>query len=89
MKIDRRWIGLNGPTDLVDPERRGRHHRHQRHPDPADRPVRQRSLGGSKLDKAEHEGGHGGKGVQRDRWSGLKQRRNAHAGVSPIDGQPM
>jgi hypothetical protein len=43
VKIDSRWIGLNGPTRRMVWIQR--HRSHQQHPDPADGPVRQRALG--------------------------------------------
>jgi hypothetical protein len=40
--------------------------------------MRQRSLGRGELDHAEHEGGHGGKGVQRNARRRVQQRRKIH-----------
>src|SRR3978361_752720 len=45
--------------DLMDPERTGRHHGHQANPDPAQRSMRQRSLGSRQLHDAKHECRHG------------------------------
>src|SRR6266852_3616023 len=62
----------------MDPERTDRHRGHQGHPDPAERPVRQRSLGRCELDDTEREGGHRGKGMKRDARGGVEERRKAH-----------
>jgi hypothetical protein len=40
--------------------------------------VRQGALGRGKLHHAEREGGHGGKGVQLDRRTGIEQRGERH-----------
>jgi len=80
VKIESRWIGLQGPSNRISlyPERTRRNDGHQADPDPADRPVRQRSLRRGELHHAQREGGHRRKGMNGDRGSGIQQRREGH-----------
>ena len=80
VKIDSRWIGLQGPTSLIwwIQNELAATAGHQQHPDPAEGAMGQGSLGRCELDQAEHEGRHRREGMQRDRGSGIEQRREAH-----------
>src|SRR5947209_5395815 len=60
-------------------EERAQHHRpHQPGPDPADRPVRDRALGGRELDRAEPKGAKRGEGVDLNDGGRRQQRSEAH-----------
>ncbi len=64
---------------IVDPERRDADDQHQRHPDIAERPVRQRSLGRGELNEAERERRHRREGMDLDRGRGIEKRLQGHA----------
>jgi len=66
---------------VVDPERTGGHGGHQDDPDPADGPVRQRSLGSCELDDPQPQRRHRRKGMKGYRGSGIEQRRKTHGGL--------
>ena len=80
VKIDSRWIGLQGPTsrDLMDPERTDGHRHHQGNPDPADGAMGQRPLGRGELDTPSSESRHRREGMKRDRGSGIKSGAKRH-----------
>src|SRR5438105_4037380 len=66
--------------DRVDEERTQHHRQHQPGPDPADRPVRDRALGRSELERAQREGADRGEGVDLDDGGRRQQRSEAHLG---------
>ena len=71
---------------LVDPERRRTDDRHQRHPDPADGPMRERSLRGGELHEAERKSAHRREGVNLNCRRSVEQRLQRHGAAVRIRG---
>src|SRR5271169_5656589 len=67
---------------LVNEKRADRDHEHDRDPDAAERPVRQRALGRRELHQAEHERAHRREGMQLDYRGRGQQRCEVHASTS-------
>src|SRR5580693_4959079 len=65
-------------SNRVDEERCQRDQNHEKRPGPADRSMRERSLGGQKLRGAETDRREGEKGMKPDNRRSVEQRREGH-----------
>ena len=68
-------------SDRVNEERRPRDQNHENGPRPADRSMRQRSLGGQELDGAKADRGEGESGVKPYDRRGLEQGGERHIAI--------
>src|ERR1700719_760605 len=76
------WAPRAPHPQLVNEKRADGDHEHDRDPDAAERPVRQRAFGCRKLHEAEHERRHRRECVKLDRRRSGQERRESHALVS-------
>src|SRR5262249_6061990 len=70
--------------DLMNEKGAHAHHDHEGDPDPADRPVRQRSLRGGELNHPQGKRRYRGEGVKLDGRRGGKQWREGHGFLLPL-----
>ena len=80
MKIDSRWIGLQGPTRRISWIQNELAATMAIRPTQIQPTVRCGSVpfGRGELDQTQRKGGHRRKGMKGDRGSGIQQRREAH-----------